>query len=115
MKNDAHAIDILLIEDHPGDARLTQEAFRDTSKPVHVHHVWDGAEAIAFLTHLQGDDPRPSVILLDLSMPRMSGGETLALLKSDASLGVIPVIVLTTSEAEADVSLCYNLGANCYL
>jgi chemotaxis family two-component system response regulator Rcp1 len=73
MKNPANGIDVLLIEDHPGDARLTQEALRGRATPIHLHHAWDGVEAMAFLRHegINVDAPRPSVILLDLNMPRM--------------------------------------------
>jgi chemotaxis family two-component system response regulator Rcp1 len=116
MRN-ANAVDILLIEDHPGDARLTQEAFRSTGRRVRLYHAWDGVEAMSFLRQdgIHIDAPRPSVILLDLSMPRMCGRETLSLIKRDADLRAIPVLVLTTSEDEADVLACYRMGANCFL
>jgi two-component system, chemotaxis family, response regulator Rcp1 len=117
MNKNPTPIDVLLIEDHPGDVRLAQEAFRTLGKPIHLHHAWDGVEALSFLRHEgnQIDAPRPSLILLDLSMPGMCGRETLAMIKRDTDLRAIPVIVLTTSEAEIDVSTCYALGANCYL
>jgi chemotaxis family two-component system response regulator Rcp1 len=110
-------IDILLVEDHPGDARLTQEAFRSCTREIRLHHSWDGIEALSFLRQegIHLDAPRPSVILLDLNMHKMGGLETLALIKGDESLAAIPVIVLTTSDNEADVYACYRLGANCYL
>jgi CheY-like chemotaxis protein len=116
MQDDADAVDVLLIEDQPGDARLTREAFRGASKLIRLHHAWDGVEAMAFLRHegIKIDAPRPSVILLDLSMPRINGVETLALIKCDPVLRAIPVIVLTISDSEADVLTCYRLGANCY-
>jgi two-component system, chemotaxis family, response regulator Rcp1 len=111
------AIDILLIEDHPGDARLTQEAFADCARPIRLHHAWDGEEALEFLRRegRHRSDPRPSLILLDLKLPGLSGHETLALIKGDPKLRAIPVIVLTTSDREADILATYRLGANCHL
>jgi two-component system, chemotaxis family, response regulator Rcp1 len=101
-----------LIEDHPGDARLTQEALRGRARPIHLHHAWDGVEAMAFLRHegIHVDAPRPSVILLDLNMPRMCGRETLGLIKGDAILKSIPVIVLTTSDARRMYRLVTGLA-----
>jgi two-component system, chemotaxis family, response regulator Rcp1 len=97
MENNTDDIAVLLIEDHPGDARLTQEALRGLGRPIHLHHAWDGDEAMAFLRRegIQVNAPRPSIILLDLSMPRMCGRETLALIKRDTMLRAIPVIILT--------------------
>jgi chemotaxis family two-component system response regulator Rcp1 len=110
-------IEVLLVEDSPGDVRLTQEAFREANRSVHLHVAADGVEAMAFLrhegTHLQA--PRPDLILLDLNLPKMDGREVLALIKKDESLKTIPTIVLTTSEAEADIARSYQLQANCYL
>jgi chemotaxis family two-component system response regulator Rcp1 len=96
------AIDILLIEDHPGDARLTQEAFADCARPIRLHHAWDGEEALEFLRREGRHRSDPRLILLDLKLPGLSGHETLALIKGDPNLRAIPVIVLTTSDREAD-------------
>jgi chemotaxis family two-component system response regulator Rcp1 len=110
-------IELLLVEDSPGDVRLTQEAFRETGKPVRLHLAADGIEAMAFLRHegIYTDAPRPDLILLDLNLPKMDGREVLALIKKDPSLKIIPTIILTTSNAEADVQISYQLQANCYL
>jgi chemotaxis family two-component system response regulator Rcp1 len=110
-------IEVLLIEDSPGDVRLTQEAFREFSKPVRLHLATDGIEAMAFLRHegVYADVPRPDLILLDLNLPKMDGREVLALIKGDQSLKIIPTIILTTSDNEADVTMSYRLRANCYL
>jgi len=109
--------DVLLVEDSPGDVRLTQEAFRDANTLVNLHVATDGAEAMAFLrrrgTHI--DAPRPDLILLDLNLPKMDGREVLAHIKADEALKTIPTVILTTSEAEADVVKSYQLRANCYL
>jgi CheY-like chemotaxis protein len=110
-------IEVLLVEDSPGDVRLTQEAFRDANKSVHLHLAFDGVEAMAFLRH-QGPHihaPRPDLILLDLNLPKMDGREVLARIKGDESLKTIPTVILTTSEAEADIVKSYQLQANCYL
>jgi chemotaxis family two-component system response regulator Rcp1 len=111
------SIEVLLVEDSPGDVRLTQEAFRDVNKSVHLHVAFDGVEAMAFLRH-QGPHihvPRPDLILLDLNLPKMDGREVLAHIKGDESLKTIPTVILTTSEAEADIVKSYQLQANCYL
>lgn len=110
-------LQVLLVEDSPGDVRLTQEAFRDAKMPIILHVVPDGVEAMAFLRH-EGEysvAPRPDFILLDLNLPRMDGREVLALVKEDPSLRTIPTVILTTSEAEADIVKSYELQANCYL
>jgi two-component system, chemotaxis family, response regulator Rcp1 len=110
-------IEVLLVEDSPGAARLTQEAFRDVNKSVHLHVAFDGVEAMAFLRH-QGPHihaPRPDLILLDLNLPKMDGREVLAHIKGDESLKTIPAVILTTSEAEADIVKSYQLQADCYL
>jgi chemotaxis family two-component system response regulator Rcp1 len=110
-------IDILLVEDNVGDARLLREIMIDANKDVRLHVVPDGVEALAFLKY-QGkyiDVPRPDVVVLDLNMPRLDGREVLAQVKADHWLRTIPVIVLTTSEAESDIAQCYNLSANCYI
>jgi chemotaxis family two-component system response regulator Rcp1 len=110
-------IEVLLVEDSPGDVRLTQEAFRDANPLIHLDVATDGVEAIAFLrregAHVHA--PRPDLILLDLNLPKMDGREVLARIKEDASLRMIPTVILTTSEAEADIVKSYQLQANCYL
>lgn len=110
-------MDILLVEDNPGDVRLMQEAFRETNSTVRIHVACDGVEAMAFLKRngAHFGDPRPSLILLDLNLPRMDGRELLAMLKRDEDLKSIPIIILTTSDAEADIVKSYELNANCYL
>jgi len=110
-------LEVLLVEDSPGDVRLTQEAFEATNTAVHLSVAVDGVEAMAFLRH---ENPylksrRPDLILLDLNMPRMDGREVLALIKKDDSLKTIPIVILTTSEAEGDIVKSYQLHANCYL
>jgi two-component system, chemotaxis family, response regulator Rcp1 len=109
--------EVLLVEDSPGDVRLTQEAFRDANKSVHLHVASDGVEAMAFLRHegAHVHAPRPDLILLDLNLPKMDGREVLAKIKKDDGLKTIPTIILTTSEAEADIVKSYQLQANCYL
>ena len=111
------SIEILLVEDNPGDARLAQEAIREAQLRNHLNWVLDGVEAITFLRQ-QGEHkqaPRPDLILLDLNLPRKDGREVLAEIKRDEHLKRIPVIVLTTSEAEEDISGAYRLKANCYI
>lgn len=110
-------IEILLVEDNPGDVRLTQEALKDFKMFSSLHVVNDGEEAIAFL-HKEGiynNVPRPDLILLDLNLPKKSGREVLEEIKADDSLKRIPVVVLTTSQSEDDISNAYNLNANCYV
>jgi CheY-like chemotaxis protein len=111
------SIEVLLVEDSPGDVRLTQEAFRDANRSIHLHVVSDGVEAMAFLRRkgAHGRAPRPDIILLDLNLPKMDGREVLAHIKEDDSLKTIPTVILTTSDAEADIAKCYQLHANCYL
>lgn len=110
-------MEILLVEDSLGDIRLTREAFRDVNKSVHLHVVTDGVEAMTFLQHAgaHAQAPRPDLILLDLNLPRMDGREVLAHIKEDESLKAIPTIILTTSDAQADIARSYQLQANCYL
>jgi chemotaxis family two-component system response regulator Rcp1 len=110
-------VDVLLVEDSPGDVRLTREAFREANPAVRLHVASDGIEAMAFLRHegANGDAPRPDFILLDLNLPKMDGREVLALIKDDDSLRTIPTIILTTSEADADILHSYELNANAYL
>ena len=99
-------IEVLLVEDSPGDVRLTQEAFRDANGSIHLHVASDGVEAMAFLRREGGHAhaPRPDLILLDLNLPKMDGREVLAHIKEDASLKTIPTVILTTSDAEADIA-----------
>jgi CheY-like chemotaxis protein len=109
--------DILLVEDNPGDIRLMQEALSENGIDNNLYIVRDGVEAMAFLRREGGFDgvPRPSVILLDLNLPRKGGSEVLAEIKADKDLKRIPVIVLTTSQHEEDVHRCYDLHANCFI
>jgi len=117
VHNDGLLLDVLLVEDSPGDVRLTREVFREANKAIRLHVVPDGVEAMEFLkregTHANA--PRPHFILLDLNLPRMDGREVLARIKQDDLLKTITTIVLTTSEAEADILQSYQLQANCYL
>ena len=111
------AREVLLVEDSPGDVRLTQEVFREAEGSIHLHVATDGLEAMAFLKRegVHASVPRPDIILLDLNLPRMDGREVLARIKEDESLKTIPTVILTTSEAEADITRSYELQANCYL
>jgi two-component system, chemotaxis family, response regulator Rcp1 len=108
---------VLLVEDSPGAVRLTQEAFRDANSSIRLHVACDGVEAMAFLTHqgVHTHAPRPDLILLDLNLPKMDGREVLAHVKEDNNLKTIPTVILTTSDAEADIVRSYQLQANCYL
>ena len=110
-------IEILLAEDSPTDALLTRRALAGGKLLNRLHVVEDGVKAIAFLRREApyADAPRPHLILLDLNMPRKDGSEVLAEIKADEDLKVIPVVVLTTSNAEADVLRIYRLHANCYI
>ncbi len=110
-------IEILLVEDNPGDARLAAEAFKEGTIPTRLHVASDGIEAMAFLRRQGRHEaaPRPDMILLDLNLPRKDGREVLAEIKEDPALRRIPVIVLTTSQAENDVTRAYDLHANCYI
>ena len=111
------SIDVLLVEDSPGDVRLTREAFRETNGAVTLHVAADGVEAMSFLRHegAYADVPRPDFILLDLNLPRMDGREVLVHVKEDPSLRTIPTIILTTSDSDADILKSYELRANAYL
>src|SRR5579862_1421479 len=115
--DDGMPIDVLLVEDSPGDVRLTQEAFRDANIAITLHVAPDGVDAMAFLKRegAHAAAPRPDLILLDLNLPKMDGREVLAHIKEDANLKTIPTVILTTSEAEADIVKSYQLQANCYL
>ncbi len=112
-----NAIDILLVEDNEGDARLAKEAMRDSKIENTIYHVLDGVEAMKFLRHEgeYADSPRPDLILLDLNLPKKDGREVLADIKQDDSLKRIPVVILTVSSAEEDILKSYNLHANCYI
>lgn len=113
----ARAIEILMIEDNPGDVRLAQEALREGHLWNHISVARDGEEGLEFL-HKSGrhrDAVRPDLILLDLNLPRKDGREVLAEIKSDEDLKQIPVVVLTTSKAEEDIVRTYKLHANCYI
>ncbi len=111
------AIEILLVEDNPGDVRLTQLALQENKLKNNLNVVYDGEQALLFL-HRQGeyaDAPRPDIILLDLNLPRKDGREVLAEIKEDQNLKCIPVVVLTTSEDDKDILMTYNLHANCFI
>ena len=112
-----HPIEVLLVEDDPGDVLMTQEAFEEHKVGNRLHVVPDGVEALRFLRREEefADAPRPHLILLDLNLPRKDGREVLEEIKSDDELAHIPVVVLTTSEAEEDVVRSYRLHANAYV
>ena len=117
IRTASEPVEILLVEDNPGDHRLTQEALKEGK--VHHKMSWarDGVEALDFLKR-RGDHaaaPRPDIILLDLNLPKMDGREVLSAIKQDPDLRSIPVVVLTTSKAEEDVLRSYQLHANCYV
>jgi len=111
------AIEILMVEDNPGDVRLTREALKGGKVLNQLHVAEDGVAALDFLYRRPPyqDAPRPDLVLLDLNLPKMDGREVLARIKSDESLRLIPVVVLTTSQAEEDVLRAYRLNANCYV
>ncbi|SRR6266550_3296620 len=117
VDHQTHPIDILLVEDNPGDVRLTRELLKESTVNNRLAAVENGAEAIAYLRR-QGkyrDAERPDLILLDLNLPRMDGREVLAEIKRDPDLRRIPVVILTSSSADADVIKTYDLHANCYV
>lgn len=111
------AVEILLVEDSPGDVRLTKEALREGKVRNHLHVATDGVEALAYLRRegKYAAVPRPDVILLDLNLPKKDGREVLAEIKEDDDLCRIPVVILTTSQDEHDVLSAYELHANCYI
>ena len=115
--SDGKPLEILLIEDNPGEARLALEAIREAKVHNHLSWVSDGVEALHFLrqTGQHTGARRPGLILLDLNLPRKDGREVLAEIKADEKLKRIPVVVLTTSQAEEDILKVYNLNANCYI
>ena len=110
-------IEVLLVEDNPGDVRLTKEVLKEARVYINMNVVYDGEEALKFLHRREkySDAPRPDLILLDLNLPRKNGREVLEEIKSDISLRLIPVIILTTSQAEADILRSYELNVNCYV
>ncbi|GIF26958.1 two-component system response regulator [Actinoplanes tereljensis] len=110
-------LQVLVVEDDLGDVALVESAFAEHSIPSVLHHVADGAEALAFLHREEPyrDAPRPDLILLDLNMPRVDGRQVLASIKGDDDLGSIPTVVFTTSAAEEDVFSSYNARANAYV
>ena len=110
-------IDILLVEDNPGDVFLTQEALQENKVANNLYVARDGQEALDFLTRVEPytDAPTPDIILLDLNLPRMDGRQLLQRIKFDERLKTIPVVVLTTSSAEEDIARSYQLHANCYV
>ena len=111
------SVNILLVEDNPADVRLTQEAFKTTKIPNQLHIVRDGAEAMAYLaqTGQFADAPRPDMILLDLNLPKKDGREVLTLIKQAPEYKQIPVVILTTSREEEDITHTYNHHANCFI
>jgi CheY-like chemotaxis protein len=117
MEEHLRVVDVLLVEDDPGDVLMTREAFADHKIHNRLHVVTNGIDAMAFLRHEgeHADAPMPDLILLDLNLPRMDGREVLAEIKNDPSLRTIPVVVLTTSDAEEDVVSSYSLYANAYV
>lgn len=114
---DTRTINILLVEDSPGDVRLTREALREAQVRNHLSVATDGVEALAYLRRegAYASAPRPDIVLLDLNLPRKDGRQVLAEIKSDVQLRQIPVVVLTTSVNTQDVRNAYDLGANCYI
>jgi chemotaxis family two-component system response regulator Rcp1 len=114
---EARLIEILLVEDNPGDVRLTQEALDEAKMNNHLHVAVDGVQALRFLRREEehAEAPRPDLILLDLNLPKKSGREVLEEVKADPDLRRIPVVVLTTSEAEQDILRSYELHANAYV
>lgn len=110
-------IQILMVEDNPGDVRLTKEALKDAKVSNTLYVVEDGVAALDFLYRRgdYSDAPRPDLILLDLNLPKKNGREVLGEIKQDEQLKMIPVVILTTSQAEEDVVRAYRLHANCYI
>jgi chemotaxis family two-component system response regulator Rcp1 len=113
----ARPVEILVIEDNPGDVQLIIEALQEAKLANHLHSVGDGLEAMAFLRHEvpYQDAPRPDLILLDLNLPKKDGRQVLEEIKDDPELRQIPIVILTTSRADADILRAYHLHANCYV
>lgn len=113
----AGPIELLLVEDNPGDVVLTREALKESKVWSNLHVVEDGEEALAFLRQegAYAEAPLPDIILLDLNLPRKDGREVLSIIKVNENLKRIPVVILTTSDAEEDILKAYNLNANCYI
>ena len=113
----SRAIEILMVEDNPGDVRLTREALKDAKVLVALNVATDGDEALKYLRRQPPHEAatRPDLVLLDLNLPKRDGREVLAAIKSDDSLKRIPVVILTTSRAEEDVMRAYQLNVNCYV
>ncbi len=117
FETEARLVEILLVEDNPGDVLLTREALKEGKVLNNLHVAHDGEEALKFL-HKEDpyrDAPTPDIVLLDLNLPKVNGREVLAEVKSDPVLRRIPVVVLTTSQAEEDIIRSYDLHANCYI
>ncbi len=116
-RKNAGPMEVLLVEDSPGDVRLTREAFKDAKVLVNLHVASDGTEAMAFLRREEGhaNAPRPDLILLDLNLPKKDGREVLEEIKQSPTLKSIPVVILTTSASDADILRSYLLHANCYI
>lgn len=113
----AKPIEVLLVEDNPGDVRLTREALKGSKVLNNLHVVENGEDALFFVRQ-QGahiNAPRPDLILLDLNLPKKDGREVLSIIKADENLKRIPIVILTTSQDEEDVLRAYNLNANCYV
>lgn len=117
MNPPVEVFQVLLVEDDPGDVLITREAFEDNKVANQLHVVRDGEQALDFLHRRNGyaDAPRPGLVLLDLNLPKFGGREVLAAIKSDPELKAIPVVILTTSEAEEDIVRSYQLHANAYV
>ena len=117
LQNSSDAIEILLVEDNPGDAELARQAMKDSKIRNNLHHVEDGDAALQFLRRLPPYEnaPRPGLILLDLNLPGRDGREVLEEIKTDPSLKSIPVVILTTSSSDADILKSYELHANCFI
>ena len=117
IRNAGEPVEILLVEDNPGDYRLTKEALKEGKVYNNLHWTQDGVDAIDFLKRRgkHASAPRPDIILLDLNLPKKDGREVLSEIKSDEELRAIPVVILTTSKAEEDVLKSYDLHANCYV
>jgi two-component system, chemotaxis family, response regulator Rcp1 len=117
IARDTGAFEVLLVEDNPGDVRLTREALKDAKVHINLHVASDGVEAMAFLNREgeYAEVPRPDMILLDLNLPRKDGRQVLEEIKATPSLMTIPIVILTTSESEQDILRSYQLHANCYI